>query len=77
MKWTEVSEDTRDWLTRLGNFRPTVSVRDRELKGHLIDEGQTYFKSEDLRGISAALVEAADWLDKRADSDAPTVYANT
>lgn len=71
MEWTDVSENARDWLKMLGNFAPTVHAKNRELKGCLADEGRTYFDAGDLRNIAAACIEAADWLDKRADSEPP------
>ena len=70
MEWTDVSKDARDWLEMLGNFGPTVRASQRELKGCVNsdhgEDGRVYLNSDDLRKISAALVEAADWLDKRA-----------
>ncbi len=75
MEWTDVSEDARDWLKMLGNFGPTVHAKNRELKGYLSDEGRTYFDAGDLRNIAAACIEAADWLDKRADAEAQAVGA--
>jgi hypothetical protein len=74
MEWTDVSEDARDWLKMLGGFSPTVHIAQRELKGYLHSDddsdGRTYLDSSDLRKISAALTEAADWLDKRATAKA-------
>ena len=79
MEWTEVSEDARDWLKMLGGFGPTVHAKQRELKGCLHSEygedGRTYLDAGDLRNIAAAMIEAADWLDKRADAEAPAVGA--
>jgi hypothetical protein len=75
VEWTDVSENTRDWLKLLGNFVPTVHAKQRELKGYLGEEGRTYFDAGDLRNIAAALIEAADWLDKRAEAEAPAVGA--
>lgn len=78
MKWDDVSEKTRQVMKELGNFGPTVHPQNRELKGYTDDGdglGKTYWSSDDLRGIAAACVEAADWLDKRASApqpDAPT-----
>lgn len=68
MEWTEVSAEARHWLEMLGHFGPTVRAENRELKGYLGDEGRTYFDSSDLRNIAAAMIEAANWLDKRADA---------
>ena len=76
MNWDDdVSEDARDWLKMLGNFGPTVHAKNRELKGYLGEEGRTYFDAGDLRNIAAALIEAANWLDKRADAETPAVGA--
>lgn len=79
MQWTDVSEDAREWLEMLGNFGPTVHANRRELKGCVHsdhgEDGRVYLDSSDLRNISAALIEAADWLDKRAAAAAPAVGA--
>jgi len=74
MEWTEVSEESRCWLKMLGGFGPTVHAKNRELKGYLV-EGRTYFDAGDLRNIAAALIEAADWLDKRSEAETPDVGA--
>ena len=79
MEWADVSEEARDWLEMLGNFGPTNAVKLRELKGCVHsdhgEDGRVYVASRDLRNIAAACIEAADWLDKRADADAPAVGA--
>ena len=72
MEWSEVSYDARMWLDQLGSFGPTVHAGRRELKGCLPcadgDDGRTYLDSDELRKIAAAFTEAADWLDKRAET---------
>lgn len=77
MEWDDVSEDARDWLRMLGNFSPTVHTAQRELKGYVHcdegEDGRIYLEAKDLRKIAAAFVEAADWLDKRADAAMPAV----
>ena len=65
MEWSAISEKSRKWLKLLGDFSPTVHPANRELKGCL-EEGNVYFDSNDLRELSAAMAEAADWLDNRA-----------
>ena len=55
----------------LGNFGPTVNVKDRMVKGytHVDGEGaKTYWTSDDLRAIAEACVYVAGWLDDRAES---------
>lgn len=75
MDWTDVSEDAREWLKMLGGFSPTVHAKQRELKGQLHsdygDDGRCYLDAGDLRNLAAALIEAADWLDKRAAQQEP------
>ena len=69
MEWDDVSEKSRDWLKLFGNFGPTVMADKRELKGWTQDEegvSKTYLSADELREAAAAFVEAADWLDKRA-----------
>lgn len=71
MEWTDVSEDARDWLEMLGSFGPTANAGNRELKGRVHsdhgEDGRVLLDSGDLRNIAAAMTEAADWLDKRAE----------
>lgn len=75
MEWTDVSLMARAWMADIGNFGPTIHAEKRELKGRVADENgevcKTYFTSDELRALSAACNEVADWLDKRADL-APT-----
>ena len=75
MEWTDLSDDARKWLKMLGDFGPTVHAKQRELKGYLGEGDRTYFDAGDLRNIAAVCIEAADWLDKRADAEAPAVGA--
>jgi len=51
-------------LKELGEFSPTANPMNRELKGYI--DGKCYYDSRDLRGLAAACIEAADWLDFRA-----------
>ncbi len=68
MDWEDdVSSECRRWLDFLGDFAPTVNVKYKELKGSLWNEDCVYLNSEDLRDISNALIEAAQWLEKRAE----------
>lgn len=70
MNWEDVSERTRDVMKELGNFGPTVDAIDRAVKGWTYEDGEcgkTYWTSDDLRQIAAACIEAADWLDRRAE----------
>lgn len=71
MNWEEdVSEETRDDLLQMGNYSPTFLESERSIKGTLLcGYGVTisdYLSSDDLRKRAAACIEAADWLDKRA-----------
>jgi hypothetical protein len=79
MKWPDISEDARSWLKMLGDFGPTAHAKNRELKGYIAadegEDGRTYLNSRDLREIAASCIEAADWLDKRADAAVPDVGA--
>ena len=73
MKWEDLSQKTRNVMKELGDFGPTVNAASRELKGATYDADcggsvKTYWTSDDLRQIAAACLEAADWLDKRADA---------
>ena len=67
MSWHyDVSNESRYWLTFLGDFRPTCNPDCRELKGFVYDEdgdGTVYLWAEDLRAISKAFAEAADFLE--------------
>ena len=71
----EVSENSRAWMRALGHFSPTVNPIYREVKGSMLgeygDAEKTYFSSTELRGLSAACAEVADWLDKRAQQENP------
>lgn len=53
-------------LKELGEYSPTVHAVNKELKGHH-DGGKSYITSDELRELAAACIEAADWLDNRAD----------
>lgn len=79
MEWGEVSGNARNWLDTLGGFTPTVHARNRDLKGRIAcddgEDGRVYLDSNELREIAAAFVEAADWLDKRAEAEPPAVGA--
>jgi hypothetical protein len=73
MQWEDLSNKTRDTMKMLGEFSPTVHAQNRELKGYTHDDeggGKTYWTSDDLRQISTACSEAADWLDQRAKATA-------
>lgn len=72
MDWDkDISTEAKETMKFLGNFGPTVHEHLRELKGYMLDEegsGKVYLDAGELREIAAACVEAADWLDKRADA---------
>lgn len=71
MNWEDISENAGYWMEFLGTFGPTVHVNNREVKGYMLTEGRedcrTYLTSSDLREFASALIEVADWLDKRAE----------
>ncbi len=62
----DVSGTSKHWLQFLGGFTPTVNIEYKEVKGYLSGD-RTYLNSEELRDISNALLEAAQWLEKRAE----------
>jgi len=69
-EWKRLPEKTLDVMKELGEFSPTASVQNREVKGYMIgadgEGGKTYFTSADLREIATACNEVAQWLDDRA-----------
>lgn len=69
-EWEDLDKNTRDAMKELGCFTPTANVRDRQVKGYMLDEDgdgcKVYWDSGDLRTIAARMIEVADWLDKRA-----------
>ncbi len=77
MEWiNDISRAAREIMAWMGNFSPTVHAKDRQVKGYIADSntgdgGKEYCTSADLRGIAAACTEVADWLDKRAETEAP------
>lgn len=72
MDWkTDIGSLTQTWMKFLGNFGPTVHEQERMLKGYMHDDeggGKVYLDAGELRELAAACNEAADWLDKRAES---------
>lgn len=69
--WEEdVSALAKAVMMNFGDFYPTVNIKDRLVKGH-VDGDKCYYDSHDLREISAACLEVAAWLDKRADEVKP------
>ncbi len=63
-----LSPNALDVLKDLGNYGPTVNKQDREVKGWAYDHDldyvvKSYYTSDDLREISRACLEIADWLD--------------
>ena len=62
-----ISKESKAELDNLGNFSPTCNVKDKLLKGYL-EEGRCYIDSKGCRAISKALLEAAEFLENRADS---------
>lgn len=71
MKFEDLSQETRDWLDDLGQFRPTADAKRKTMRGvfNNPDGGneQWYISSSNLREIAKACVETADWLDRRAE----------
>ena len=72
MDWeTGISSLAHTWMKFLGDFSPTVREENRELKGYMHDdEGgrKVYLDAGELRELASACNQAADWLDKRAES---------
>lgn len=79
-KWTSQSRADRDWKEEVSKEArmylsdifiegPTVDARNRELKG-CDGEGYSFsYTSEELRKLSSACSEAAEWLDRRAEEE--------
>jgi hypothetical protein len=70
MKWEDLSESARDAMRELGGFEPTRHPESKTLRGTMYDADYgvdtAYFSCEKLREFAAAMVEVADWLEKRA-----------
>jgi hypothetical protein len=69
--WEELSPMALGVMEDMGNFSPTVHADRKEVKGCQYDDGEaykSYLDSQNLRDISAACIEVADWLDTRAAS---------
>ena len=68
--WEQLSANALAWMALLGNFGPTVREADKTVKGYMLDndgEGSSiYIDSGELRELSQACAEVADWLDARA-----------
>lgn len=66
----DISKGAQAWMQLLGDFGPTVRVDSMELKGYTRDKDgdtvKTYYDSGELRELSAACLEVADWLERRA-----------
>lgn len=74
MDWNkDLSETAKEWMEKLGDFSPTVNVRDKLIKGYMYDgsgdDSRVYFDSSDLKGLAAACLEVSDWLENRAKND--------
>lgn len=75
MNWEQdISWESQETMRFLGNFGPTVHAHNKEIKGYMLDsfgDGgcKVYLTSRELREISLAFNEVADWLDKRAEKD--------
>lgn len=70
MEWSELSESTLSVMKELGNFGPTVRHEDALIKGYMLDEDgdcKVYFDPADLRRISLACDEVANWLEQRKE----------
>lgn len=69
MKWKDISEKSRDIMSRLGGYTPVSNRKDARVMGWVCDVEKVYWSSEILREIAAAYIEVADWLDKRASEN--------
>lgn len=61
-------EDVLETMKFFGDFGPTVTPKNREIKGYM-EGGKCYFDSKGLREIARHFTIVADWLDRRADSN--------
>lgn len=67
----ELSENCKEWMKVIGEFGPTVNIKEKLIKGSMYDfeEGyciKTYFSADNLRELSNACQEMAKWLETRA-----------
>lgn len=70
MNWSDLTQETRDVMEELGNFKPTNTPKNKQIKGYKQEEDGTvsvYYDSSDLRMVAAACIEVAEFLDKRAE----------
>lgn len=61
-QWNELSAGTLEVMKELGSFGPTT--RGDEIKGYQ-DGDKVYWDAKDLKDISAACLEVAQWLEER------------
>ena len=70
MNWNDLSVSARNLMIELGHFGPTVTFKDKQVKGWSRDEDnntfKSYYSSDDLRQMSLDLKEVAAWLDLRS-----------
>lgn len=66
----DISVSAKAWMNLLGNFSPTARPERKEIKGLTFGEYgksvRTYYDSGELRELTKACIEVADWLDRRA-----------
>ncbi len=70
MDWEkDMSRDDKLYLLSIGGFEPGCVVENVELRGVVCDESPTvvYFNSDEIRCIANAMINAAQWLEKRAE----------
>ena len=66
---SEFSNNAKEWLKFWGDCGPTVRVEDKTLKGYSYDREGTasfYVDADELRRMSEACLEVANWLEARA-----------
>lgn len=72
MDWDkDLSNNAKIWMHMLGEFSPTCDPDKKTVKGYMYDNqggGKVYFDSGELKELSAACIEVADWLVRRSES---------
>ena len=74
MSWdSELTKNTLAWMKLLGDFSPTSSPAQKQVKGYMLDndgEGyKVYFDAGELRELAIACLEVSDWLMVRASKE--------
>ena len=74
LAWDDLPRTVRDEMAWLGNYRPTTTAADKQVKGYRIDEDgeghKSYLNPKDLRELAEACIVVAIWLEGRANTPA-------